>query len=87
MKTFPMPFLLSILFSINREEVFWGSCNETFQGKAHVGRGNAMCQSKKCSIVLAKQSAKGQGTSFASPSSAGPSAGRMWCSGKALLNG
>lgn len=44
MKTFPMPFLISIPFSINREEVFWGLCDETFQERAHVGRGNAVTE-------------------------------------------
>lgn len=53
-----MPFLISMLFSINREEVFWGLCKETFQEKAHVGRKNAMSQSKK-PVLFWQKSAMG----------------------------
>lgn len=85
MKTYPMPFLISILFSINREEIFWGPCKETFQEKAHVGRRNAAGQSKK--PVLFWQNSLPWGTSFASSSSAGPGTGSVWRLGKAFLKG
>lgn len=51
-----------------------------------MGRRNAMGQSKKHSIALAKQSLS-QDPFFASPSSAGPSAGSICCLGKAFLKG